>query len=58
MRNSSYTGRSARSLSDAFGPYTSQDLQPMRDERHYSRAWWAWMVVIAAVTFVLIFTTR
>ena len=58
MKNSSWTGQAPRTMRDAFNPYTSDDLQPMRDDRDYSVGWWAWMACIAAVTFVLIYTTR
>ena len=58
MKNSSYTGRAPRSMRDAFNPYCDDSLQPMRDDRDYSVGWYAWMACIAAVTVVLILTTR
>lgn len=47
--------RHPRTMSEAFGPYTSNDLQPMREERNYSAAWWWAMWVIAVITLILIF---
>jgi len=55
LRSSSYTGRSARSLNEAFGPYTSREFT---EPREYSRAWWFAMAVIAIVGGVLIWGTK
>ena len=50
--------RHPRTLVEAFGPYTSNDLQPMPDSRDYSASWYAWMFAIAIVTAVLVWVTR
>lgn len=50
--------RHPRTMSEAFGPYTSRDLQPMPEPHDYGAAWWWVMAVVAAATFILIFTTR
>ena len=55
--NSSHTGRAARNMQTAFGPYTSHDLQPM-PERSYTAFWWACMAAIAVVAVVLVWLTR
>jgi len=57
-RNSAWTGRAPRSMSEAFNAHVDNTLEPMRDDRDYSVGWYAWMAAIAAVTFVLIWTTR
>jgi hypothetical protein len=49
--------RHPRTMREAFGPYTSHDLHPMRDDRDYSAAWYAWMFAIATVAAVLIWIT-
>lgn len=55
LRSSSYTGRSARSLNEAFGPYTSREFT---EPRQYSGAWWFAMAVIFIVTLLLIWGTK
>lgn len=52
------TRRHPRTMAEAFGPYTDNTLHPMPEQHDYSPAWWAAMVVIAAVTVILIFSTR
>lgn len=52
------TRRHPRTMAEAFGPYTSHDLEPMREPRAYSAAWWWVMWAIAVVTVILIFSTR
>lgn len=49
------TRRYPRTMAEAFGPYTSNDLQPMPEPRDYSAAWWWAMLVIAVITLILIF---
>lgn len=51
------TRRHPRTLQEAWGPYTSHDLQPMPDRNDYTAGWWLAMAVCAAVTVVLILTT-
>jgi len=55
LRSSSYTGRSARSLNEAFGPYTSREFT---EPREYSGAWWFAMALIAIVGGVLIWGAK
>jgi len=53
-KNSSWTGIAPRTMRDAFNPYTSDDLQPMRDDRDYSVGWWCWIIAIAVATVTII----
>lgn len=49
--------RHPRTLQEAFGPYTSQDLVPMRESRR--RAWqdWAlWLVAVLALAAIRLWT--
>lgn len=42
------TRRYPRTLQEAFGPYTSRDLQPMPDKsRAYPDSWWIAIALIA-----------
>lgn len=55
FRNSSWTGRAPRSLTEALGPYATAEFRP---EPSYSLAWcWA-MAVVAVVGAVAIWLTR
>ena len=49
--NSAYSGRAARSMNQAFGPYCDDKLAPMADP--YQRAHWV-MYVLAVVAIVVI----
>ena len=51
------TRRHPRTLTEAFGPYTSNTLHPMPDPRDYSPRWWTAiaLVAIAAVFAIAIF---
>jgi len=49
--------RHPRTLAEAFGPYTTNDIEPMREPRDYSTTWWWAMWAVAAVTVILILTT-
>lgn len=50
------TRRYPRTLQQAFGPYTSNDLQPMRDTRKVPAHEVAlYVVAVLAVTAILIF---
>lgn len=48
------TRRHPRTMAEAFGPYTSHDLQPMRESRPYSPAWWIAMAAIAVAIAVIL----
>jgi hypothetical protein len=48
------TRRHPRTLTEAFGPYTSHDLQPMRDPHEYTGRWWFAMGLIAIATVLAI----
>ena len=52
------TRRHPRTMQEAWGPYTSHDLQPMRDPRDYSVWWWIVMAIVAGLTAAIIFATR
>ena len=54
MQNSSYTGRSARSMQSAFGPYTSNQLAPMRDSRRVQDTA---LYIVSAIAFVVVVAT-
>lgn len=43
------TRRHPRTLQEAFGPYTSHDLQPMREARGYGVAWWVSICVVSLI---------
>lgn len=49
--------RHPRTMTEAFGPYTDNQLHPMPDRSDYTAGWWIAMVCCAVVTLVLIFTT-
>ena len=49
MKNSAWTGRSARSMQAAFGPYTDDKLQPMRESRTESAAGFMLAVLIGVL---------
>lgn len=55
MKNSSYDGRSRRTMQEAFGPYTSHEVVEPCDGS-YSGVWWSAMIAIAimAVTAVVL----
>ena len=52
--NSNHTGRVARNLQSAFGPYTSHALQPMPEPTHPHDKIVLWGCVVAAVAFVAV----
>lgn len=54
LRSSNHTGRVARDMQSAFGPYTSHDLQPMHDPHEYTGRWWFAMGLIAIATVLAI----
>jgi hypothetical protein len=59
MKNSNYTGLSARDMKSAFGPYTDSTLHPMPEPRHvYSRAWWVVVYVLSVIALITIYFTR
>lgn len=49
------TRKYPRTMSEAFGPYTSYTIEEQRAD--YSAGWWAWMAVCAILTLVAIGTT-
>ncbi len=50
--------RFSRTMQDAFGPYTSNDLLPMPEPREYSTNWWLAMCVVAVLASILVYATR
>lgn len=46
-----------RTMAQAFGPYTSDELRPMRDDTSYRWHWYA-LIVIGIVTLVAVYVTR
>ena len=52
MFNSSTTGRAARSLAEAFGPYETGPVHPMQET--YRRAHWA-MYIVTVIGVCVIF---
>lgn len=49
------TRRFPRSMTEAFGPYTSNDLEPMPDgSRDYGAAWWVAIVLVSLAGLFLI----
>lgn len=55
--NSAYTGRSARTMQGAFGPYVDHKLDPI-PETGYSAAWWAVFAIVAVLALIVIFANR
>ena len=51
--NSSYTGRAARSLEDAFGPYTSKHIS----EPDHPMDWQDVVVLLASIAVGIVFAT-
>mgnify|MGYP003439815578 CR=1 FL=1 len=51
------TRRHPRTLTEAFGPYTSDDLQPMHEPREYSARWWIAITIVGIFTLAVILTT-
>lgn len=48
------TRRYPRTMAEAFGPYTSRDLQPMPDKSpDYGAGWWIAITLIALVALFL-----
>ena len=60
IRNSSWTGRSARSMESAFGPghRSSYGISPMPEPHKYGAAWWIAFSILAVVAVVVIVATR
>lgn len=52
LRSSSHTGRAARTMQSAFGPYTNHYLHPMREPRR--RMWQDVAIYIVALLAVLV----
>lgn len=52
-RNSSWTGRAPRDLSSAFGPYTSNVVEPMPDAVYDKTDRWLVPVMVVIATAVL-----
>ena len=51
--------RHPRTMAEAFGPYTSNDMAPLPDRgRVYSRAWWITVYVLTIIALVVIYITR
>lgn len=51
------TRRYPRTLQEAFGPYTSNDLQPMREPRgRHMQDWLLYIVALVALAAIGIFT--
>lgn len=60
-KSGAWTGRAPRSMAEAFNPYTSDNLQPMRDSRDYCRAdvaLYVVSIVALAVVIILVFLER
>lgn len=52
------TRRYPRTMKEAFGPYTRDDLEPMHDKRaDYGTAWWLCMVLVCTASAVVIALT-
>lgn len=55
-KSSAWTGRAPRSMAEAFNPYTSNDLQPMRDTRKVpAHEIVLYAVAVLAVSVIVIF---
>lgn len=55
------TRRHPRTLAEAFGPYTSHDLQPMKDQRQRETSGAeiaAYILALVAIMLIVHFTNR
>lgn len=49
------TRRYPRTMAEAFGPYTSNDLQPMREPRgRYAQDWALYVVAVIGLAVVVV----
>lgn len=49
------TRKYPRTLQEAFGPHTSNEIYDQDDRAGYGRAWWLAMLVISSISIGLIF---
>jgi hypothetical protein len=53
-KSSAWTGRAPRSMAEAFNPYTSNDLQPMREPRgRHAQDWALYVVAVIGLAVVV-----
>ena len=55
LRSSSWTGRSARDMRSAFGPYTDDALQPMPERSRLWQDWCIYVMCCIAVAVIIYF---
>jgi len=50
--------RYPRTMQEAFGPYVTRDLEPLRAREGYPWLWWAALALAGLTTLVLVVLTR